>query len=259
MRRAPVVLAVLLASTPALAEEPGADDPRAVAPPAQAGPPRPFLWVDDASLPREATAYTRASYTQSPPSARPFVGEVARRGALVEAGAEAAVLPRLALTAAGAGAGDGAWGASGGVRVALVATEATRLAASAGASRTLTGAPSGWARVAFEQDVGRFRFGGSAHGEHVFAAGRDGVDLLLAAGASAAIVGPLRAGAEWVGQDLEAAVDREEADGGMRHFAGPTASVELLDRRLTIGGGPSFGISPGSPAFLGRVQLAYAF
>ncbi|HEY8075756.1 MAG TPA: hypothetical protein VIF62_16635, partial [Labilithrix sp.] len=77
--------------------------------------------------------------------------------------------------------------------------------------------------------------------------------------ASARVVGPLRLGAEWVGQDLEAAVDPEEAEGGMRCFAGPTASLELMGRRLAIGAGPSFGLTPGSPPLLARGQVAYAF
>jgi hypothetical protein len=67
-----------------------------------------------------------------------------------------------------------------------------------------------------------------------------------------------RAGVEWVGQDLEETFEGG-GDGGARHFVGPTAAVQLLQDRLTIVGGPSIGLSNGSPNVLGRLAVAYGF
>ena len=81
---------------------------------------------------------------------------------------------------------------------------------------------------------------------------------MIQAGASFRIAGEVRAGVEYVGHDLEEAA-ATGAEGGARHFLGPTASVQLLEDRLTIVAGPSIGLSGSSPAFLGRVAAAYGF
>ncbi|HEY8078451.1 MAG TPA: hypothetical protein VIF62_30185, partial [Labilithrix sp.] len=120
----PFAMAVLFASSRAHAGDPAADDPRPEAPPVSAPTPKPWLWSEDASLPQTAAAYSRVSYARS--TARPFVSDVAHPGAVIEAGAEASILPRLSIVGAGLGGGDG-WGASGGLRVAVIATPTTRL------------------------------------------------------------------------------------------------------------------------------------
>jgi hypothetical protein len=251
MRR--LVLALLLVAPSARA----ADEPQAEAPPVASAAPKPWLYLDDPTLPRAASAFTRVTYTQS--HAAPFAADVARPGAVLEAGAEASLLPWLSVVATGAGAGD-AFGGSGGLRVSLLPREAsTHLVVAAGGARELSGDAAAWGRIAFGQDIGRARVGAMVHGEHAFGSSRDALDVTVSAGASAAIVGPLRAGVEWVGQDLEGAVDRDEAEGGMRHFAGPTAAVELLGKRLTIGAGPAFGLSHNAPPIVVRGQAAYAF
>ena len=78
------------------------------------------------------------------------------------------------------------------------------------------------------------------------------------AGVSYRVVGWFRAGVEWVGQDLEETFD-DGAEGGARHFIGPTAALQLLQDRLTIVAGPSVGLSSGSPNVLGRLAVAYGF
>jgi hypothetical protein len=112
-----------------------------------------------------------------------------------------------------------------------------------------------WLRLTVAQDIERLRLGATVHGEHVFATGRDPVDVLLLAGASYGLVGPLRAGLEYVGQDLEESWG-DQAEGGARHLVGPELAVELLRRRLSISGGPAFGIGSQSPAFSGRFSMA---
>jgi hypothetical protein len=115
-----------------------------------------------------------------------------------------------------------------------------------------------WAEVAATGDISRFRLGGTVHAEHVFVDGRDGVDVMLKAGASYHVIDPLRLGVEWVGQDLEETF-KDGAEGGARQFVGPFASVQLLDNRLTLVGGPALGLSTGSPKVLGRLAIAYGF
>jgi hypothetical protein len=112
--------------------------------------------------------------------------------------------------------------------------------------------------VTASQDFGRLRVASMVHGEHVFAGKRDGVDMMLMAGANVRVVDVLRVGAEYVAQDIEAAIDPAEAE-GMRHFLGGTASVALINERLTIGAGPALGLSPNAPRLLGRAQVAWSF
>jgi hypothetical protein len=119
-------------------------------------------------------------------------------------------------------------------------------------------ADGAWASFAVAVDLERLRLGLTTLGEHVFAPGRDGVDIMAEAGASYRVVGCFRAGVEWVGQDLEETFG-DEAEGGARHFIGPTAAVLLLRNRLTIVAGPSVGLSNRSPNLLGRLAIAYGF
>jgi hypothetical protein len=70
--------------------------------------------------------------------------------------------------------------------------------------------------------------------------------------------GGFRVGVEYVGQDLEELIGAV-AEGGARHFVGPTASVQLFSDRFTAVAGPSIGLSDRSPQALERVAVAYAF
>jgi hypothetical protein len=77
-------------------------------------------------------------------------------------------------------------------------------------------------------------------------------------GASYRVVGDFRVGAEYVGQDLEESFS-PGAEGGARHFLGPVASLQLWNRRITILGGPSVGLSAISPDFVARVAMSVGF
>jgi hypothetical protein len=116
-----------------------------------------------------------------------------------------------------------------------------------------------WAQLAFSQDfVDRVRVAATFHIEHIFAEGRDPLDVMIEAGASCRIVDKFRLGVEYVGQDIEESVD-PGAEGGVRHFVGPIASYQLLRDRLSIVAGPSFGLSHLSPEVLGRVAASLGF
>jgi hypothetical protein len=228
---------------------------------------RTWLYVDDASLPAplHAVASTRVTYTSEGTSpTRPFASNIGTPGAMLEMGGEVGLIDRLSLTATGvageSGTGATASGAVAGLRLSLLPASwrSARAVASAGYLRELQGNNGAWGRLSVTEDVGRARFAQTVHGEHIFAQGRDSVDVMVMAGATYRVLGPFRAGVEYVGQDIEESFDAE-AEGGVRHFVGPTASVQLLDERLSIVGGPSVGLSYASPKLLGRVGLAYSF
>jgi hypothetical protein len=243
---------------------------------------RSWLYVDDARIPAPLSviALTSASYTDAGGSpsridAAPYkglAGNTATRGGLLSLGGEVGLLPRVSIMALGQTglAGDGSGpnvGASAGLRFQLLppSMDHLHLVASVGYLReawTVPGERNGnngaWAQAAVSGDIGRFRLGATLHGEHVFAEGRDAVDMMVQAGASYRVAGAFRAGVEYVGQDLEE-VDGDAAEQGPRHFIGPTASLRLLSDRLSIVGGPSLGLSERSPRVLGRLAVSYGF
>jgi hypothetical protein len=286
-----VVLAALATTTAARADEPLTVEVAKTGDASDHTIDRTWLYVDDARVaaPLTAIATTSAAYTTvgSDPSRayspyRAFSGNTAQPGALVSLGGEVGLLPRVSIAALGQMGVGGVTSPNAGAIVGLrfqlspPSWENVHLVASAGYLREAWAPPlydedpggwtkgqshgdnGAWAEAGVAADLHRAHLGFTAHGEHVFADGRDGVDLMFRAGASYDVVGPLRAGVEWVGQDLEEAFN-DGAEGGARQFVGPTASVRLLQDRLTVVGGPSFGLSPQSPRLLGRIALAYGF
>jgi hypothetical protein len=253
---------------------------------------RTWLYLDDARTPApwQVVGTTSVAYTtvgSNPDRAaapyRAFAFNTAQPGALVSLGAEVGLLSWLSIEAlgqidAGGATGNANPGAIVDMRARLTpeSWRNVRIAASAGyvretwagpvrdddTGKLIPGQPHGdngaWAQAAITADIQRLRLGLTAHGEHVFADGRDGVDVMLKAGINYRIVDWLRAGVEYVGQDLEESF-KDGAEGGARHFVGPTAAVQLLQDRLTIVAGPSLGLSSASPQFLGRLALAYGF
>jgi hypothetical protein len=120
------------------------------------------------------------------------------------------------------------------------------------------GVNGGYFQLALSGDIGRVRLNGMFHGQHTFALGRDPLDLTVDLNASYRIVGRFRAGLEYVGQDLEESFS-PGAEGGARHFLGPIASIQLWNDRLTLVGGPGFGLSYISPDFVARVAASVGF
>jgi hypothetical protein len=256
--KASILVAVSFAPTGAFAD-PG-EEIAPVRELATRPPERSWLYLEEPQLPDplHAVASTRVTYAES---ARPFATGLATPGAMVEATGELGVIPGVSLTATGVEAADAHVGALAGARFSLLpgSFRTTRAVVSAGYVREVTASNGAWARVALSQDFGRLRLATTLHGEHVFAAGRDAVDVMAMLGANVRVAGSFRAGAEYVAQDLEGAVDHDEAEQGVRHFLGPSASVALLDERLTLAGGPAFGLSAISPRTMGRVAIAYSF
>ena len=258
---------------------------------------RTWLYTDDARVAAPMTVIGTTSLSYTEPGSNPsrvgspypnaysaFSANTAQPGAMVAAGGEVGLLPRisvLALGQMGVGGVEGApspsAGAIAGVRVLLSPlVSGFHVTLSAGylreawsgpfydadAGKWWPGSPHGdngaWAQAAFSTDVQRLRLATTLHAEHIFADGRDGVDVLAELGASYRVVSDVRLGVEYVGQDLEESFDAG-AEGGARHFIGPVASWQLLERRLSIVGGPSIGLSSRSPAYVGRLGLSYGF
>jgi hypothetical protein len=227
---------------------------------------RSWLYNDPARIatPGRAVGLMRITYGGESLT-RPFSGNLATSGGLVEFGGEVGLADRLSLVAIGAqgqdGAGSGQTGAMLGLRWSLLprAVRKTQLVISGGVLRELQGSGGAWARLSFGQDAGRARIAASVHGERLFTAGRDAIDLIVTTGASMRLLDTVRAGIEYVGQDLEGAFDGREAEGGARHLLGPTVSAALFNERVSATVGPAVALGAGQSHLLGRVAVACQF
>ncbi len=214
-----------------------------------------------------------------------FAGNTATPGGMLDVGGEFGLAPRLSIAAeaqVGLGGSDNTPSPSAGVvaglRLQVLPYEwrNTHLVVSGGYLREAWqgpvydddnhlwhgGSPTGdngaWVQASFSGDIERLRVAATVHGEHVFSAGRDPLDVMVQGGASYRLVGDFRAGIEYVGQDLEEAFT-PGAEGGARHFLGPIASLQLLGNRLSLVAGPSVGLTARSPDFIARASLSYGF
>jgi hypothetical protein len=278
-RLGPVGIALALALLPAAASRAdGAPEESlletSAAPPLEAGRgvrpvDRVWLYNDPARVAAQgsAVAITRFTYSGGNSPTRPFAANVGTRGALLEAGGEVGLGHGLAITATGAegqdATGSARTGAVVGVRWALLpdapgSSNRTQLVLSGGVLRELAGSAGAWARLALGRDQGPARLAVSLHGERVFDGIRDSIDLMLTAGASWRLTEMVRAGVEYVGQDLEEAV-ADAAEGGARHIAGPIVSAAFLDERLSLVAGPAVAFGKGQGRLLGRLGLALQF
>jgi hypothetical protein len=108
---------------------------------------------------------------------------------------------------------------------------------------------------------GRFDLTLNVRAAHYFHGGRDPVDLFVTFGALVRATGWLYAGVEYVGEELEAAFDAEEADAGGagRHYLGPTGVVRLLDGRVRINATVGAVFMRGEAGPLARGSFAYLF
>lgn len=265
------VASVAFAPRAALAQAPPEPPPRDVVakppPSAWEGFKRPWLYATDptAPPPGHVLASLGAGYAPLDRSGgRPFAANTAHAGVVVSAGAEVGVRSFMSLHAEGLMAGEGSQGGvhGGGMIGAsffpLPKGLPVDLSLSAGYLRELGGGNGMWARASVAGSYKNARFVVTALGTHVFETARDPVDLLLTAGATYAIIPQFHLGVEYTVQDLEGLFDPEEAEGGVRHFLGPVASLEIA-KRVRLTAGPAFGLSALSPRVQGRVSASYAF
>jgi hypothetical protein len=228
--------------------------------------PSEWIYLDAARLqpPKGVLPFSRLTLVEPSTGAyRPLAGGLTPGSFVEESGAEATVSGSISVWMSGSRPGliadDAARsGMMAGAKWALVLGDAASVAASAGMMRELGGSYGTWMRFSIGRDAGPLRLGATMHGEHVFSAARDDLDLMIIVGASYAVSGPLRLGLESLAQDIEE-VSSNGAENGARWMAGPTLGLELQQRSLWIGVGPALGLTHGAPQSISRFALAYGF
>lgn len=229
---------------------------------------RPFLYLVDPTLPRpmHVIAGYSAGYASSSAATRPLAATAHRGGLVNELRLEGGLHERVAPFATGmlapphAGERSARAALQAGLRVLVTdpASRGFRLALSAAYLRDFQSASGGFARATASYEVGRLRLASMLHTERTFADESDPIDFYAVAGASYRVLDSLRVGAEYVAQDIEGAWEHNEAEGGIRHFAGADLAWSYNDR-LLLTAGPAFGLGAPAPAVLGRASLSYLF
>jgi hypothetical protein len=121
-----------------------------------------------------------------------------------------------------------------------------------------SGAYGIWFRAAGSWGTGPLLVEVNGYAERVFAPGRDSLDYAVMGGASWRFLDWLRAGAEYVGQDLEE-MGASGAEGGARQAVGPSVGFDADRGRYQIVAATLFGVGAQSPAALVRVGLLGSF
>ncbi len=229
---------------------------------------RPFLYLVDPTLPRpmHLIASYAAGYSSTDAATRPLAATANRSGLVNELRVEGGLHERFAPFVTGllapprAGETGARTALQAGARVLVTdpASRGFRLALSAAYMRDFKSASGVFGRATASYDIGGLRLASMVHAEKVFTSARDPIDLYAVAGASYRVLDSLRVGAEYVAQDIEGAWDPNEAEGGIRHFAGADLSWSY-DKKLLVTAGPAFGLGAPAPALLGRASIAYLF
>jgi hypothetical protein len=223
---------------------------------------RSWLYNDPTRIvaPGHVAGMTRLTYGGGT-ATRAFAGNLSTQGALVELGGEVGLVDRVSAVAIGAqgqdGAGAALTGAMLGLRWSLLprSVSATQLVVSGGFLRELQGSSGAWGRVSLGHDAGRARVALSVHGQRMLASARDSLDVMVNAGATMRVLESVRAGIEYVGQDLEAAIGAD-AEGGARHLIGPVVSAALWNERVSVVGGPAVALGSAKAHLLGRIGVS---
>ena len=139
----------------------------------------------------------------------------------------------------------------------------------ASALREFDGTPVLLAGASVGRDFRRGDVQASATLEKPFSATRDAVDIIFGLGGAAQITQWLRVGAEAIGSDMEAFWEAEEAEGGARLVAGPTAAALFMEQKLAFTLGAQAGAvtlprptitgepSPATAAWVASAALTY--
>jgi opacity protein-like surface antigen len=147
-----------------------------------------------------------------------------------------------------------------GVKLQLTAPRSPwRAAVLAGALREgASGAGGIWIRAAGSWTAGPFLAELNGYGERVIATGRDPLDYAVMAGLSWRLLDWVRAGAEYVGQDLEE-LGGDGAEGGARQAVGPTLAFDLDGGHYQLVGSALLGVGARSPTSVVRIGLLASF
>ncbi|MCB9631332.1 MAG: hypothetical protein H6721_04230 [Sandaracinus sp.] len=110
--------------------------------------------------------------------------------------------------------------------------------------------------------AGRFSAATNVQLERRFASGADPLDVIVRLAANVDVLhrhDALRVGVEYVGQDLEDAIEGEEAEGGAVHLVALSATYVSADQRLSLGLAPGLVVAPTGLGFGGRFTASYRF
>jgi hypothetical protein len=129
---------------------------------------------------------------------------------------------------------------------------------SAGYLQEFTGVQGAWVRISGEARFERLTVAANAHTERAFAARRDSADLLVTAGCYYDFDSAVRAGVEYVGQDLEGWFEPAERE-GVRETVGPVLKVQDSSKKLAAAVGPSWGVAGSAGLLVTRVSIAFTF
>jgi hypothetical protein len=228
---------------------------------------QPFLYMTDTHGPgpRQLLAGYALAFSSSAGAIRPIPGHFDNEAVVHSFSLEAGLLPRLSLfgttmLAESIGHSDvGAVAVQAGARVVLTNPRAQhfRLVLQASFLREF-GADLGVAgELTGSYELGRVRLAASLHAEHVFAPGRDPVDLYAVVGVSVRVHRLVRVGAEYVAEDIEAGLD-DDAEQGARQYAGPDVALSLWSNRVLVTAGTAVQIAR-APGLLARAAVTYVF
>jgi hypothetical protein len=228
-----------------------------------------WLFADspDVATTLQPVVISRLSYASVSSPSRPFGSNIGDPGAAVELGGELGLVAGLALEATAIRGSSfldqtGATGGQAGLRVSVLpsSTEHWRLVLSGGWLYELTGDNGAWMTVQGGFEAGPIHSQLSVHAEHIFAPGRDPVDIMITAGIGVRVLSFMRLGVEYVGQDLEAVLDGDsDAEGGARHLLGPTVAFNFVDNKLSVVAGPALAMGATNIQVVGRLAVSYGF
>jgi hypothetical protein len=226
-----------------------------------------FLYLIDphGPSPRQVMAGYALAFSSSAGAIRPIPGHFDQEGVVHALSLEAGVVPRLSIyantmIAQAIGQSEvGTVAVQAGARVLLTnpRTQRLRIVLQGAFLREFGSSMGVIGEVTGSYDIGRVRLAAALHAEHVFAPGRDPIDLYAVTGVSVRVLPLLRVGAEYVAQDLEAA-DGDDAERGVRHYLGPNLALSLYDHHILVTAGAA-AQAAARPGVLARAALTYVY
>ncbi|RWY54054.1 hypothetical protein [Mucilaginibacter gilvus] len=125
-----------------------------------------------------------------------------------------------------------------------------------GANRDFLSVGALFSRITASFESPRWRMGGNLRLEKAFAGNRDGIDLVTSFGFQHRLAGPVFAGFEIMGQDLEGFWEADEAEGGAKLLIGPSINVAPQNSRFSfsVSGGPVFYATHSTAALSGAIR-----
>jgi hypothetical protein len=103
-----------------------------------------------------------------------------------------------------------------------------------GANRDFSSVGAVFSRFTASYEAPRWRLGGNLRVEKAFSGSRDGIDLVTSFGFQHRLAGPVFAGFEAMGQDLEGFWEADEAEGGAKLLIGPSINIAPANSRFSF-------------------------